>query len=87
MKNSKLKEMNSQKVVKQFCDQCVWLRVVYNEYCILYDSGQARRELLDEVAKNFFGDLNDILIEHILLNICKLTDPARSRQDENLTVK
>jgi hypothetical protein len=65
----------------------VWVRLVFNEYRILYESGQARRELLDEVAKNFFRPLNKILVEYILLNMCKLTDPAGSRQDGNLTVK
>lgn len=73
--------------VKRFCDQCLWVKLVFNEYCILYESGKARLELLEEVAKHFFHDINKILVEYILLNMCKLTDPARSRQDDNLTVK
>lgn len=79
--------MNAQKIIKRFSEQCVWVRLVFNEYCILYESGQDRRELLDEVAKHFFRDLNKILVEYILLNMCKLTDRAHSRKDDNLTVK
>lgn len=78
--------MNAQDIVKRFCDQCVMLRVAYNEYCILYETSEARRDLLNEVAKNFFHDLQEILIQYILLNICKLTDPPHPRQSDNLTV-
>jgi hypothetical protein len=38
-------------------------------------------------APHFFHDLNFILIEYCFLQICKLTDPARSFGRENLTVK
>lgn len=37
-------------------------------------------------APHFFLDLNSILIEYCLLQICRLTDPARSCGRENLTV-
>lgn len=37
-------------------------------------------------APHFFRDLNSILIEYCILQICRLTDPARSCGSENLTV-
>ncbi len=79
--------MNAQEIVKRFCDQCVMLRVAYNEYCILYETGEDRLDLLDKIARHFFHDLQGILIDYIFLNICKLTDPAHCGQGDNLTIK
>jgi hypothetical protein len=78
---------NKEKAVERFCEQYAWLRVVFDEYRILYEKGQPRCDLLDEVARNFFRNLNRILVEYVLLQISKLTDPPRSGEDDNLTVK
>lgn len=78
---------DKEKAVKRFCEQYAWLRVVFDEYRILYENGRPRCELLDEVARNFFRNLNRILVEYVLLDISKLTDPPRSGEDDNLTVK
>ena len=80
--------MTKQKIVKRFCDQCCWIKIVYNEYCILYESGKiVRLDLLNKIAQNFFHDLQHILIDYLFLNICKLTDPAGCGKKKNLTVK
>jgi len=79
--------MTTQEIIKQFCDQCCWIKIVYNEYCILYKSGKDRLDLLDKIARHFFHDLQGILIDYIFLNICKITDPAHCRQSDNLTIK
>jgi|CXWL01.1.fsa_nt_gi hypothetical protein len=74
------------KVVKAFCDECVWARCVRKHFAVLFEFGTRRHELLAEVAKTFFGHLNSILIEYVLLQQCKLTDPASSGEGkENLT--
>lgn len=65
-------------VVASFCDDCVWTSSVRTHFAVLYESGEQRHKLLGEAAKTFFGDLNAILIEYILLQQCKLTDPASS---------
>ncbi|MHC4527996.1 MAG: AbiU2 domain-containing protein, partial [Planctomycetota bacterium] len=80
--------MTTQEIVKRFCDQCCWVKVVYNEYCILYESGKTMRHaLLNEIAQNFFYQLQGILIDYLYLNICKLTDPPGCGKQKNLTVK
>jgi hypothetical protein len=57
-------------------------------YRTLYEEGgQLRRDLLHNIAEHFFHDLNDMLIQHLVLQICKLTDPAKSLGHRNLTVK
>lgn len=83
-------QVQDEEAVKAFINQCVWLRVVYNEYRALYKAGPSRLELLRGVAANFFDHLNRILVSHTLLGICKVTDPARRRcknpKSESLTV-
>ena len=79
--------MDTGEIIRKFCDQCVWTKIVYNEYRILYETSQKRLDLLSTIANHFFHDLQNILIEYILLSICKLTDPAHSRGHDNLTVK
>jgi len=73
-------------VVTAFCQECVWARSVRTHFAVLFESGARRHKLLAEVAKTFFGDLNTILIEYVLLQQCKLTDPASSGPNkDNLT--
>jgi len=52
----------------------------------LFESGELRRNLLTEISKGFFGDLNIVLQEYILLQKAKITDPASSgKGKENLS--
>lgn len=74
------------KIVTAFCDECLWVRSIRTHFEVLFESGEKRHELLAEVAKTFFSDLNLILIDYLLLQQCKLTDPALSGKDKvNLT--
>lgn len=42
---------------------------------------------MTRVAPTFFGDLNHILAEYIVLQVCKLTDPAQDfKKNDNHTV-
>jgi len=75
-------------VIKRFCDQCYAIRALYKEYFYLYESDNKERlDLLDKTARDFFYELRCILIDRILLNICKITDPASSGNNSNLTIK
>jgi hypothetical protein len=80
-----------EETVKAFTDQCVWLRLIYNEFRYLFNkTNESRVHLLEEVASNFFHDLNKIFIDYLLLGICKLTDPAhygKNDRYENLSVE
>ena len=73
-------------VVEAFCEECVWARSIRTHFATLFEFNEPRRELLSEVANIFFHDLNRIFIDYILLQQCKLTDPASSGKDkDNLT--
>lgn len=77
---------NRRQVVSSFCEECVWARSIRTHFAVLFESGPRRHELLSKVANTFFGDLNVILIEYLLLQQCKLTDPASSgKEKDNLT--
>ena len=70
-----------------FREQCIWLQCCYNTYCQFFESDDETTNLLETTAHLFFHDLNNILIEYILLQVCKITDPAESFGRANLTVE
>ena len=74
---------NQREVVEAFCDECVWVRSIRTHFADLFETNADRDALLSKVANIFFHDLNLILIEYILLQQCKLTDPALSGKDKN----
>jgi len=73
-------------IVRAFCDECVWLYCLRKHFADLFEGNDGRRRLLAEVAGTFFHDLNLVLIDYLLLQQCKLTDPASSgKNKDNLT--
>jgi hypothetical protein len=72
--------------VKAVVDYSVHLRSAWRHYQILFEDGELRRTLLHRIAPIFFGDLNKVLIEQLVLQICKLTDPATTGSRKNLTL-
>lgn len=78
--------MDRSALVHAFCEECVWVRSVRTHFGELFESSDQRSALLIEVADTFFHDLNLMMLEYILLQQCKLTDPASMGKDkENLT--
>jgi hypothetical protein len=73
--------------VTAFTNFCVSLRSFWRHYQIVFEGTDLQRELLQSIAPTFFGDLNQLLIEHLILQICKITDPEESLGRKNLTVK
>lgn len=77
------------KMVKSFCNYVVWLRAVHNIYKELYENDEAG-PLMENTAHSFFNDFNEILINYLLLEFAKITDPSTSRVKgatiENFTV-
>ena len=71
--------------VKKFIDYCLILRAFWRHYQELFEVSTLRRELLELVAPKLFGDLNLMFIEHLILQICRLTDPEGSEKRRNFT--
>lgn len=80
-----MEQTDLQKLFLAFREQCIWLQCCYNTYSALYESGDETEKVLRDSASIFFKELNAILIEYILLQICKITDPDESQGRKNLT--
>lgn len=68
-------------------EECIRLRNCWNIYRALYEADEQTDAALRAAAGHFFEDLNRILIEHVWLQACKVTDPAASAGRQNLTFK
>jgi putative transcriptional regulator len=74
--------------VKAFASACVYARSVYMHYRAVFEEPSLGENPLKELSPYFFGDLGLMLREYIILQVCKLTDPAvQGHGNENLTVK
>lgn len=74
----------------QLREQCIWIQTCFNTDRDLFGSGEARLDILRRTARQFFLELNRILIEYYILQVSKLTDPATKKVAgvlrDNLTV-
>jgi hypothetical protein len=70
-----------------FADYAVYVRSVYMHGRTLYETpAEADKAIMERAAPVFFGDLNKVLIEYVILQVCKITDPAKDvRGNENHT--
>src|SRR5258708_2150308 len=73
--------------VESFADSCVLLRSQWAHFMTLFEGSDLKRELLYTTAPTFFGDLNRLFTEHLVVHICRLTDEAQTMGRKNLTVK
>jgi hypothetical protein len=62
------------------------LYIKWNEYLGLFGE-RSRVDLLNQVAPAFFRMVQDIFWYDILMHIARLTDPPRSREKPNLTIR
>lgn len=60
-------------------------RVRYKEFRILFNSRE-NVELLNGVGGYFFGDIQEVLWDNLMLHVCRLTDPIKSSGKKNLTI-
>jgi hypothetical protein len=76
---------NSRATVAEFCKQCAHVSFVYNLYRSLFVSDTSRLELYKAIAPFCFRAINAILVEYVLLQFSKITDPAKTGNNFNLT--
>lgn len=67
--------------------EIAFLHGKWQEFVELYGANEKRIDLLNDAAPTFFGHLQDILWEDILVGLCRLTDPEKSAGRPNLTVQ
>jgi hypothetical protein len=64
-------------------NECVWLHWKWSDYVILFGSKPERVDLLNQAAPAFFELVQGAMWEDILLHICRLTDPPKSRHGKH----
>lgn len=70
-----------------FADQCVFMRSIYLHSQILFETSTDEDKVrMSRAAPTFFGDINKMFIEYMILQVCKITDPARDRKNNNHTI-
>lgn len=75
--------------IELFTNQCVEMRAIYVHGRTLFEtSDDVQKSLMFETAPMFFRDLNTMFIEYIILQVCKITDPAKDNsRNENFTLE
>jgi HEPN superfamily AbiU2-like protein len=74
--------------IEIFANYCVFMRSIYLHARELFEtSSPDDRYLMEATAGAFFGDLNQVLKEYIILQVCKITDQAQDfRNNDNQTI-
>ena len=67
-------------------NEVTWLHAKWLEYRKLYAQSEKRVDLLNDAAAFFFGVVQNVLWEDILLHIARLTDPPNQGGFDNLTL-
>jgi len=71
-----------------FADHCVFMRSVYLHGRILFETSTGEdKARMSRAAPTFFGDMNRMFVEYMILQVCKITDPAQDfRKNDNHTI-
>jgi hypothetical protein len=88
MPSNKQLTMNQDEDIAIFADHCVFMRSIYLHGKILFEARtEEDRARMSRAAPTFFGDINKMLVEYIILQVCKITDPAQDfRKNDNHTI-
>jgi hypothetical protein len=79
--------MNRNEDIAVFADNCVFMRSVYLHARILFEASAEDTVRMSCAAPTFFGDLNKMFVEYIILQVCKITDHAQDfRKNDNHTI-
>jgi hypothetical protein len=71
-----------------FAEHCVFMRSVYLHGKKLFEhSTPEDKDRMGRAAPTLFGDLNRVFIEYMILQVCRITDPAEDfRKNDNHTI-
>src|SRR5215472_6041638 len=74
--------------IEIFANYCVFMRSIYLHARELFETSSAEDKALMRITADiFFCDLNRVLNEYVILQVCKITDPARDiRNNDNHTI-
>lgn len=75
-----------QQVFKNLQDELLWLNAKWKIYRQLFGTSEERIAILNDFAPDFFQLVHDGLILDLLVTMSRMTDPAKTRKKENLTL-
>jgi hypothetical protein len=64
-----------------------WLHIKWSDFKRLYATSEERIDLFNKVAPVFFNQLQRTMWEDILLHLCRITDPIKTKGHDNLTIR
>lgn len=67
--------------------QLIQLCYRWKIYCQLYDSGEGNLALLNKSGSNVFALFQKLLIDDLMMGLCRLADPAISMGKENASLE
>jgi len=65
----------------------VWLHIQWKMYRQVFGTSKERIDLINECAGGFFRICQDSIFDEVRLELCRLTDPAKSGRYDNLTLE
>ena len=68
-------------------ERFIWIAKCWATYRAFYESGSKTDDVMRRSAPWFFHDFNLIIIDYLILEICKVTDRSVTMGRENLTVE
>ena len=80
--------INPDEDIAIFANHCVFMHSIYLHGKILFEtSSEEDKVRMSCAAPTFFGDLNRMFVEYMILQVCKITDPAQDfRKNDNHTI-
>lgn len=71
----------------ELSEELTWLNAKWLEFRKLYARSEERIELLNGTADFFFGVIQRVLWDDVLLHIARMTDPQEHGKNKNLTLR
>ena len=75
------------KIFHELEREVTWLHTKWGEYVELFGTKPSRIELVNKAAPLFFGVVQDVLWEDVILSIARLTDSPKTAGKDNLTIR
>lgn len=75
----------NKRLIEKFCKKVNYLEVLYSIQKELFEN-EKNTKILEKSDHYFFYIINNILVERILLEVRKITDPSGNKDKENLSV-
>ena len=72
---------------KLLYNEVTWVHLKWKDFRTLFVHSPERINFLNEVAPDFFGNLQRMMWEDVALHLCRLTDPPQSMGHDNLTLR